>query len=321
MNKLIIITGPTAVGKTDISIKLAKRIGGEIISADSMQVYRGMNIGTAKIRKDEMQGVPHHLIDILDPSEEYDVARFKDMAKEAISDIYSRGHVPIIAGGTGFYIQAVLYDIDFSDEDLPSGEKILGELRAISGEPGGADKLHSILEDIDPESARIIHKNNIKRVIRAIYFSKVHNKKISDHNAEQRASGSPYDFEFFVLNMDRASLYERIDRRVDLMLKEGLPSEALGLIRSGELSRTAAKGIGYREIIEYISDNYPDVPEALTDKDMEIISARIKLDTRHFAKRQLTWFRRERDTDIIDKDSFGSDDEIVSYMLRASGLG
>lgn len=206
MKPLIILTGPTAVGKTELSIALAKSIGGEIISADSMQVYKFMDIGTAKIRPDEMQGVPHHLIDILEPDVAFNVAMFKELAKAAVEEIYSRGHIPIVVGGTGFYIQALLYDIDFSEED--SNVSIRKELEDIVGEKG-AEYLHELLREVDPESAEQIHANNVKRVIRALEYYRMHGEKISVHNAAERREKIPLDFLYFVLTNDRKVLYDQ----------------------------------------------------------------------------------------------------------------
>ena len=219
---MIILTGPTAVGKTDLSIQLAKAINGEIISADSMQVYRHMDIGSAKVTPEEMDGVPHHLIDVLEPEEEFNVVVFQKLAKEALTGIYERGHIPIIVGGTGFYIQALLYDIDFTENDGDTA--IRRELEKLA-QTQGADCLHQMLQEIDPESAAAIHQNNVKRVIRAIEFYRQTGKKISLHNEQEREKQSPYQFLYYVLDTDRKTLYERIDRRVDLMMEHGLVDE------------------------------------------------------------------------------------------------
>ena len=207
---MIILTGPTAVGKTDLSIQLAKAINGEIISADSMQVYRHMDIGSAKVTPEEMDGVPHHLIDVLEPEEEFNVVVFQKLAKEALTGIYERGHIPIIVGGTGFYIQALLYDIDFTENDGDTA--IRRELEKLA-QTQGAGCLHRMLQEIDPESAAAIHQNNVKRVIRAIEFYRQTGKKISLHNEQEREKQSPYQFLYYVLDTDRKTLYERIDRR------------------------------------------------------------------------------------------------------------
>ncbi len=303
--KLIVITGPTAVGKTKLSIELAKRIGGEIISADSMQVYKYMDIGTDKIKPEKMEGIPHHLIDFLDPKEDFNVFVFQKLVKEAIADISSRGKVPIIVGGTGFYIQAVLYDIDFTETDEDDSYRKELEERAANGE---AQELHRELSEVDPESAKIIHANNVKRVIRALEYYKKTGKQISLHNDQQHQKESPYDFCCFVLTDERKTLYSRIEKRVDQMIEEGLEEEvrriaAMGIPRNA----TSMQGLGYREMLGYIDGEY----------DLDRAVYLIKLNTRHFAKRQLTWFRREKEVIWIDKNSFDHNDEkILEEMLR-----
>lgn len=299
---LIILTGPTAVGKTDISIKLAKAIGGEIISADSMQVYRRMDIGTAKIMPEEMQGVPHHLIDVLEPTEPFNVAVFKELAVKATEEIYSRGNVPIIVGGTGFYIQALLYDISFNNEESDGYRE---ELEKEAAMDGGTDALFEKLRIVDPASCEIIHKNNIKKVIRALEFYHYNGYPISKHNETERAKESVFDSKYFVLTMDRAKLYERIEKRVDIMLDNGLVDEVKGLMEEGlDDSYISMQGIGYKEIYDHLTGK-TTLEEAVYN---------IKQNTRHFAKRQMTWFRRERDVIFIDKDKFKDDSEIVEYI-------
>lgn len=302
MKPLIILTGPTAVGKTELSIALAKSIGGEIISADSMQVYKYMDIGTAKIRPEEMQGVPHHLIDILEPDRAFNVAVFKDLAKAAVEEIYDRGHIPILVGGTGFYIQALLYDIDFSEED--SDISIRKELEKIAAEKG-PEYLHDMLREVDLESAEQIHANNVKRVIRALEYYRMHGEKISAHNAAERQKKSPYDFLYFVLTHKREVLYERIEKRIDKMLEAGLISEVDNLLKKGyDSSLVSMQGLGYKEFIPYLQG------ECSLEEAVYIL----KRDTRHFAKRQLTWFRRERDVRWLDKSRM-SDEEILKEIL------
>ena len=301
---LIILTGPTAVGKTDLSISLAKKIGGEIISADSMQVYRYMDIGSAKITPEQMSGVPHHLIDILEPAEEFNVVSFQQLAKQAMDGIYERGNIPIVTGGTGFYIQALLYDIDFTDNDEDT------ELRKSLEETAqtqGSEALYDRLRQIDPESCEIIHANNIKRVIRAIEFYEKTGMKISEHNKTQRQNSSPYNFVYFVLNDDREKLYERIEDRVDAMLEQGLVEEVRRLAAMGCTSEMVSmQGLGYKEILNYL-DGQTTLDEAVY---------LIKRDTRHFAKRQLTWFRRERDIIMVNKPDFSYDnDRILDYIV------
>ncbi|MCC8017504.1 MAG: tRNA (adenosine(37)-N6)-dimethylallyltransferase MiaA, partial [Lachnospiraceae bacterium] len=216
---LVILTGPTAVGKTDLSIALAKAISGAVISADSMQVYRGMDIGSAKITAAEMGGVPHYLIDVLNPDEEFHVVRFQEMARQALAQIYAAGQIPIVVGGTGFYIQALLYDIDFTEQD---GDPAFREELERIADQEGAHALHERLRCVDPVSAEAIHENNVKRVIRALEFYEKSGEPISAHNERERQKESPYNFCYFVLNDDRERVYERIDRRVDRMLADGL---------------------------------------------------------------------------------------------------
>lgn len=301
---LIILTGPTAVGKTDLSIRLAKEINGEIISADSMQVYRRMNIGTAKITPAEMEGVPHHLIDILEPDEGFNVFLFKELAKRAIEEILSRGRVPVIVGGTGFYIQAVLYDIDFTDNDADDG--IRGELTRVY-EQKGAEYLHELLREIDPKSAQDIHANNVKRVIRAIEFYRQTGRRISEHNAGQRENESPYNFAYFVLNDDREALYDRINRRIDKMMEAGLVKEVQGLMEEGlDRSLVSMQGLGYKEIIAYLKG----------ELSLEEAVYILKRDTRHFAKRQLTWFRREKKVDFVELKELGGREQAFAYIMQ-----
>lgn len=303
---LIILTGPTAVGKTKASIGLAKAIGGEIISADSMQVYRHMDIGSAKITKEEMADVPHYLIDVLEPEEEFHVVRFQQMAKAAMADIYSRGKIPIIVGGTGFYIQALLYDIDFTENE---GDSVYREkLDALAKEKGAA-YLHGQLAMVDPKSAEEIHANNIKRVIRALEFYHQTGQKISEHNERERQKESPYQFCYFVLNDRRECLYERIDQRVDQMIRNGLVQEVQTLKERGCTKQMVSmQGLGYKEIFSYLEG----------DCSLEEAVYIIKRDTRHFAKRQLTWFKRERDVIWVQKDELNYDDKKLLQSLLES---
>ena len=241
---IIVLTGPTAVGKTKASIGLAKAVGGEIISADSMQVYRHMDIGSAKIRRDEMEGIPHYLVDVLEPDEEFHVARFQQMAKQSMEQIYANGHIPIVVGGTGFYIQALLYDIDFSEGEENTAYR--KELEAFANE-NGANALHDRLREVDPKSADEIHANNVKRVIRALEFYHQTGMPISQHNEEERKKESPYSFAYFVLNDERSRLYERIDRRVDQMIDEGLVDEVRALkLRGYDRKMVSMQGLGYK---------------------------------------------------------------------------
>ncbi|MFT4107240.1 MAG: tRNA (adenosine(37)-N6)-dimethylallyltransferase MiaA [Lacrimispora sp.] len=305
MKPLIILTGPTAVGKTALSVRLAKAVGGEIISADSMQVYRHMDIGSAKITEEEMEGIPHHLIDVLNPDEEFNVTTFQHLAKKAVEEIYSRGHIPIVAGGTGFYIQALLYDIDFTENG--GDTSIREELEAL-GREKGAEFLHNLLKDIDPESAEEIHANNQKRVIRAIEYYRQTGEPISEHNKRERQKKSPYDFLYYVVNTDRDILYERIDCRVDLMVQQGLVKEVEQLKAMGcTRDMVSMQGLGYKEILDYLQGN-------ITLEEAVYI---LKRDTRHFAKRQLTWFKRERDVRWLNLPDFNNNREkVLEKMLQ-----
>ena len=300
---LIVLTGPTAVGKTALSIKLAKALDGEIISADSMQVYRGMDIGSAKIRKEEMEGVRHHLIDVLNPEDEFNVVLFQKMAKEAIADITGRGKIPILAGGTGFYIQAVLYDIDFTETKEDTFYRAHLEELAVQK---GSEELHQMLAKVDPKAAEAIHANNVKRVIRALEFFEQTGEKISEHNEEQRSNVSAYDSCYFVLTDDRARMYERIDRRVDMMLEDGLVEEVRRLKEQGcSRELVSMQGLGYKEILAYLEGEY----------DLERAIYLIKRDTRHFAKRQLTWFKREKDVIWVDRREFLDENDILQFLI------
>lgn len=302
---LIILTGPTAVGKTKASIGLAKALNGEIISADSMQIYKSMDIGSAKIRPEEMQGIRHYLIDALEPDEEFHVVRFQELAKKAMEEIYAGGKIPVVVGGTGFYIQALLYDIDFTEskEDTSYREEL--ELLA---QTKGAEYLHQILRQVDEKAAENIHANNVKRVIRALEFHKETGEKISEHNEQERQKNSPYEFCYFVLNDDRAHLYECISDRIDQMLEDGLLDEVKSLKEKGYTKdMVSMQGLGYKEILDYLDGNCT-LEEAIYI---------LKRDTRHFAKRQLTWFRRERDVIWISKNDYAYDENrILEAMLQ-----
>ncbi|MCD8045937.1 MAG: tRNA (adenosine(37)-N6)-dimethylallyltransferase MiaA [Clostridiales bacterium] len=308
---LVILTGPTAVGKTDLSIALAKAIGGAVISADSMQVYRGMDIGSAKITAAEMGGVPHYLIDVLDPDEEFHVVRFQEMARQALAQIYAVGQIPIVVGGTGFYIQALLYDIDFTEQD---GDPAFREELECIADQEGAHALHERLRRVDPASAEAIHENNVKRVIRALEFYEKSGEPISAHNERERKKESPYNFCYFVLNDDRGKAYERIDRRVDRMLADGLVDEVKALRAKGyHRGMVSMQGLGYKEIMAWLDGEIP-YEEAVRV---------LKRDTRHFAKRQLTWFRREKDVIWIEKSDFAGEKEILDEILgklKESGI-
>ncbi|MFP3155451.1 tRNA (adenosine(37)-N6)-dimethylallyltransferase MiaA [Lachnospiraceae bacterium ZAX-1] len=302
---LIIIAGPTAVGKTDLSIALAKKMDGSILSADSMQVYRHMNIGSAKIAKEEMQGIPHYLIDEFEPSKDFNVLKFQQLAKAYIDEIYKNHRIPIVVGGTGFYIQALLYDIDFTKEEGDSSYRTYLEELSRSK---GPFVLHGMLKQVDPAAAEQIHENNTKRVIRALEFYHLTGKKISEHNETERKKEALYDVSYFVLNDERKRLYERIDKRVDLMIEQGLVEEVQRLKAMGcHKGMVSMQGLGYKEILNYL-DGQISLDEAIY---------LIKRDTRHFAKRQLTWFHRERDVVWVNKPDFQySNDKILAFIIE-----
>ena len=301
--QLITVLGPTASGKTTFAAALAARLNTEIISADSMQVYRHMDIGSAKIRPEEMDGIRHYLVDELLPDEEFHVARFVAMAKEAMAEIYERGHIPIAVGGTGFYIQALLYDIDFEDtcEDTAYRTQLEDKTKEL-----GNEWLLEQVRSVDPASAEAIHANNTKRLIRALEYFKLTGRPISEHNEKQRQKESPYNFCYFVLNRDRAELYRRIDLRVDQMMEQGLLKEVEALKAMGyDRSYVSMQGLGYKELLSYL-DGECTLDDAVSQ---------IKQSTRHFAKRQLTWFRRERDVTWLDIDGAKNED-VISILTE-----
>ena len=302
---IVVLTGPTAVGKTELSIQLAKAIGGEIISADSMQVYKYIDVGSAKITPEEMDGVRHYLVDELEPFDEFHVVKFQEYAKIYLNEIYAHGKIPIIAGGTGFYIQALLNDIDFTEQESDSAYR--KELEALAEEHGN-QYLHDRLKEVDPESAEAIHPNNRKRVIRALEFYQETGGKISEHNAKEQMRTSPYNFAYFVLNDERSHLYKRIDARVDKMIEDGLEAEVRRLKEMGcTKDMVAMQGIGYKEMLAYLDGDY----------SLEEAVYIIKRETRHFAKRQITWFKRERDVIWLNKNEFDYKNEaILAYMIK-----
>lgn len=301
---LIIISGATAVGKTELSIRLAQMINGEIISADSMQVYKNFNIGTAKASADEMKGIKHYLIDELDADEEFSVYEFKIRAEKYINKILSEGKIPIIVGGTGFYIQSVLYGIDFSEEK--SDAKYRQQLEDIAQEKGKAF-LHDMLLQVDPVSARKIHENDIKRVIRALDYYHENKCPISEHNHMQQQKEAEYNHAYFVLNRDRQTIYDRINKRVDIMISSGLVEEVRSLIAGGiSPDSIAMQGLGYKETVRYINGEI----------SLNRLSELIKLGTRHFAKRQITWFKRERDVNWLNYEDYSNADEMLNKMIE-----
>ena len=301
---LIVLTGPTAVGKTALSIALAKQLGCEIISADSMQIYKYMDIGSAKIMPQEMEGVPHYLVDVLKPEEEFHVVRFQQMAKEAMEQIYAHGNIPLLVGGTGFYIQAVTRDIDFTEGEE---DRVYRSSLEEIAKTKGPEILHQRLQEIDPPSAASIHANNVKRVIRALEFYHLNGYPISRHNQQESEKESPYNLAYFVLNDERSHLYERIDKRVDLMMKSGLVEEVCRLKAMGyDRSMVSMPGLGYKELLAWMDGEFS------LDEAVRIL----KRDTRHFAKRQITWFKREKDVIWMNKPDYDYDDKKILAEMK-----
>lgn len=306
-NKIIVIVGPTAVGKTYVSIELAKKLGTEIISADSMQIYKGMDVGTAKIKTEEMQGIKHHMIDMINPDDNYSVSDFKTEAEKNIDDMLSRGKTPVIVGGSGLYVNSLIYDLDFSN--AKSNEK-LRDYYTYYHQEHGEDALYEKLKKIDPESADKIHKNNVKRVIRALEVYDLTGKKFSETNTDIRKKSSKYDFILIGLSMDRKILYERINQRVDKMIEDGLVEEVKSLLEKGfEKNLISMQAIGYKEIIEFLEGN-------ITFEEAVNI---LKQNTRHFAKRQFTWFLKDENVkwfNIEDVNKIDTSLEQIYEYLR-----
>ncbi len=303
-NKIIVIVGPTAVGKTYASVELAKKLNTEVISADSMQIYKGMDIGTAKITDEEKNGIKHHMIDIIEPNENYSVSDFKDKAEEIIDNILLNNNVPIIVGGSGLYVNSLIYDLDFGN--AKSNEKIREYYNYYHREHG-EDKLYEKLLKIDPKAAEKIHKNNVKRVIRALEFHDITGFKFSEINTDIRKPSNKYDCILIGLNMDRKTLYERINQRVDKMIDEGLIEEVKSLLYKGyDKDLVSMKGIGYKEIIDYLDGNIS------LDESVNIL----KRNTRRFAKRQYTWFLRDNNVKWFDVKSVNDLDEIVENIYE-----
>ncbi|MGL5646302.1 MAG: tRNA (adenosine(37)-N6)-dimethylallyltransferase MiaA [Clostridium sp.] len=301
--KILVIGGPTAVGKTDLSIQIAKALNGEIISADSMQIYKKMDIGSAKVTKEEMDGVTHYMIDIVEPTEEFTVAHYKELGDSIIKDILSRGKLPIIAGGTGLYINALTCNMDFTEgeSDIAYRDK----LKTIADTKGNL-YLHEMLKDIDPISYKNIHMNNTKRVIRALEVYYLTKQPFSSFDLGEKMYESPYDIHYFVLTMDRDKLYERINKRVDTMIENGLIDECKSLMSLGlNESNQSMQGIGYKEILMYLNGKIS------FDQSIELI----KKGSRNYAKRQLTWFRRDKRVNFLNKDIL-TDAEIKSQIIN-----
>ena len=301
---VVAILGPTASGKSELAQHVALRLNGEVDSDDSMQVYKHMDIGSAKIRPEEMEGVPHHLIDILEPWEEFNVVVFQKHCLECMEQIYDRSHIPILVGGTGFYIQAVLRGIDFTENEENTEYRKKLELLA---EEQGPESLHEMLKKVDPVSAENIHANNIKRTIRALEYYELTGEPISVHNEREKERTSPYNFSYFVLTDDREKLYARIEDRIDEMMSQGLVDEVRQLKDMGcRKGMTSMQGLGYKEILEYLDG----------ECSLEDAVYTLKRDTRHFAKRQITWFKREEDVIWMNKQDYAYDEEkILEAML------
>ena len=285
---MLIISGSTSSGKSEIALNVAERFGGEIISADSMQVYRGMDIGTGKLSKDEMRGIPHHLIDVIEPIEDYNVSRFVEMARDAIDDIHSRGKLPIVVGGTGFYIRSLLYTGETGDPGKDPDYKIMLRERA---DKEGLAKLYEELSEVDPEASRRIDRNNRARIIRALEYNHATGLRYSDYCDSVELPEPIYKAKMFVLECERSVLYQRMDERIDRMISDGLVEEVRGLISKGVDSKcTSMNGIGYKEIAKYLSGEIP----------LDEAKRLIKSNTHHYAVRQSTWFRHQKDTVIVD---------------------
>ena len=299
---LFIRVGPTGIGKTNLSIELAKALNGEIISADSMQIYKYMDIGTAKVSKDEMKGVPHYLVDIVNPDEDFTVSNYKENAKKIISEINLKGKLPIVVGGTGLYINSLIYDLNFTK--VTSDNKLRDRLEDIGNEYGN-EFLHNKLKNIDKISAEKINKNDRKRVIRAIEIYKITGKPMSTHNKDFRKPNNEYNETIIGLNMDRAKLYEKINHRVDLMINDGLIDEVKFLLNMGyNKNLVSMQGIGYKEIIMYLEGNIS------LEESIQII----KKGSRNYAKRQLTWFRRNKQIHWVNIDDYSDFNILVEEL-------
>lgn len=300
---LFIIVGPTGIGKTKISIELAKALNGEIISADSMQIYKYMDIGTAKVTKEEMEGIPHHLINIINPDEDFTVSNYKENAKKIISEINSAGKLPIVVGGTGLYINSLIYDLNFTK--VVSDDNLRIQLEKIADKYGN-DFLHKKLEAVDEKSAEKIHKNDIKRIIRAIEIYKITGKPMSVHNKNFRKPNNEYNLTMIGLNMDRKKLYEKINNRVNSMIDKGLLEEVKALLDMGySKDLVSMEGIGYKEIIMYLEGHIS------LERAIEIIQQA----SRNYAKRQLTWFRRNETINWINIEEFPSFDNLIEDII------
>lgn len=302
--KLFVLTGPTAVGKTSLSIALAKKLGGEIISADSMQIYKYMDIGTAKVKAEEMEDVPHHLIDIVYPDEEFTVSDYQKQATKLIKELNQKGRLPIIVGGTGLYINSLVYELQFAK--VPPNEELRQRYEELANTYGN-EYLHEKLSRIDEESSQRIHVADRKRIIRALEIYEETGKTMTEYNKNFRKETNKYDLAMVCLNMDRAQLYERINKRVDLMLNDGLVEEVKVILKMGyDKESVALQGIGYKEIIMYLDG------QISFDRAVELI----KQGSRNYAKRQLTWFRRDKRIHWVDVGDFDGFEELINYLTK-----
>ena len=302
-NKILVLAGPTAVGKTALSIELAKKLNGEIISTDSMQIYKYMDIGSAKITTEEMDGIKHHMLDVTTPDKPFSVVDFKNMAQPIIDDLLSKDKLPILTGGTGLYINALTCNMNFTDATNDEAYRL--ELEELAKEHGDI-YIHNMLKEIDPVSYESIHPNNRKRVIRALEVYKVTNKPFSSFNAGEDFYKSKYDVHYYVLNMDREKLYQRINKRVDIMFEKGLLNECIKLKENGYNSlMQAMQGIGYKEVLMYLENSI----------SLEEATEMIKQGSRNYAKRQLTWFRKDPRAIFLNKDEL-SDEEIINIITN-----
>ncbi|HLS52893.1 MAG TPA: tRNA (adenosine(37)-N6)-dimethylallyltransferase MiaA [Tissierellaceae bacterium] len=302
--KLFVLTGPTAVGKTSLSIALAKKLGGEIISADSMQIYKYMDIGTAKVKAEEMEDVPHHLIDIVYPDEEFTVSDYQKQATKLIKELNHKGRLPIIVGGTGLYINSLVYELQFAK--VPPNEELRQRYEELANTYGN-EYLHEKLSRIDEESSQRIHVADRKRIIRALEIYEETGKTMTEYNKNFRKETNKYDLAMVCLNMDRAQLYERINKRVDLMLNDGLVEEVKVILKMGyDKESVALQGIGYKEIIMYLDG------QISLDRAVELI----KQGSRNYAKRQLTWFRRDKRIHWVDVGDFDGFEELINYLTK-----
>ncbi len=299
--KVVVIVGPTASGKTALSIELAKRIGGEIVSSDSMQIYKDMDIGTAKVTKEEMQGIKHYLVDFVSPDCRYTVSDFKKDSENAINEILKNGKIPIVVGGTGLYVNSLIYGIEY--QDMEFDENYRNELMEIAKTEDGLKKLYDEANRIDPEATKKISSNDKKRIVRILEIYKSTGKTKTEQEAISRQKGVNYDFKVFGITMERSKLYERINRRVDIMLEKGLEQEVKNLISKYSDFPTAMQGLGYKEVVEFLNGKI----------SREEMVEKIKQESRRYAKRQLTWFTKNKETIWLDSES-GIDNNINTIL-------